>query len=230
VKPFAAGFVARGAGKGVGGDRASRAGTARGDAVTADDRLADYHRKRDFDRTSEPRGEAAPSGDAARFVIQKHRARRLHYDLRLEVGGVLKSWAVPKGPSLDPRDKRLAVAVEDHPLEYGGFEGVIPEGEYGAGTVLIWDTGTYRNITNKGGRDVPADEAIEAGHLDVWLEGEKLAGGFALIRTKRHDGRDWLLVKMKDRAADPGRDPVDEEPDSIVSGRSLERIAEEGGT
>lgn len=198
--------------------------------MPAEEKLTDYRGKRDFSRTAEPRGEATTPGEVTRFVVQKHRARRLHYDVRLEVDGVLKSWAVPKGPSLDPRDKRLAVAVEDHPLDYGHFEGVIPEGEYGAGTVLIWDTGTYRNITRKGGREVPLQEAIDGGHLDVWLEGEKLTGGFALIRTKRHEGRDWLLVKMKDRAADPGRDPVDGEPDSVVSGRSLEQIAEEEKT
>jgi len=197
--------------------------------MSPDDKLSDYRRKRDFRKTSEPQGKSSASGDAPRFVIQKHDARRLHYDFRLEVDGVLKSWAVPKGPSTDPRERRLAVAVEDHPLEYGDFEGVIPEGEYGAGTVLVWDTGTYRNITENDGEEVPLDKAIGNGHADVWLEGEKLRGGYALIRTKRHEGKDWLLVKMKDDEADARRNPTSTEPDSAVSGRSLEQIAEEEG-
>ncbi len=197
--------------------------------MSADDKLADYRRKRDFRKTSEPQGEGGDPGDAPRFVIQKHDASQLHYDFRIEVDGVLKSWAVPKGPSTDARERRLAVAVEDHPLDYGDFEGVIPEGEYGAGTVLIWDAGTYRNITEKDGEEMALDEAIENGHADVWLEGEKLTGGYALIRTKRHEGKDWLLVKMKDDEADARRNPTSTEPNSVVSGRSLEQIAKEEG-
>lgn len=194
------------------------------------DKLEAYRRKRHFCSTSEPSGGAASGGDGRRFVIQKHDASGMHYDFRLEVGGVLKSWAVPKGPSTDPRDKRLAVAVEDHPLEYAGFEGVIPEGEYGAGTVLVWDAGTYRNISHDDdGDDVPLEAALEAGRAAVWLEGEKLAGGYALIRTKRNAGKDWLLVKMDDEGADARRDPTSTEPASVVSGRTIEQIAEEDG-
>src|ERR1700704_3601350 len=127
------------------------------------------------------------------FVIQKHAARTLHYDLRLEVGGVLKSWAVPKGPSTDPREKRLAVEVEDHPLDYADFEGVIGEGNYGAGAVIVWDAGTYRNLDPE--RSMA--EAIDAGHVKVWLEGEKLRGGWTLQRTQRGRKPQWLLIKRR---------------------------------
>jgi len=194
------------------------------------DKLEEYRHKRDFRSTSEP-GRGSTSGDdGRRFVIHKHNASSLHYDFRLEVGGVLKSWAVPKGPSTDPREKRLAVVVEDHPLEYGDFEGVIPEGEYGAGTVLIWDAGTYRNISHDhDGDDVPLDEALEDGRAAVWLDGEKLEGGYALIRTKRNEGKDWLLVKMDDEGADARRNPTSTEPASVVSGRTVEQIAEQEG-
>jgi DNA ligase D-like protein (predicted 3'-phosphoesterase) len=197
--------------------------------MSAHDRLADYRRKRNFRKTSEPQGGDRSARSARRFVIHKHAASRLHYDFRLEVGGVLKSWAVPKGPSTDPRERRLAVAVEDHPLGYRTFEGVIPEGEYGAGTVLIWDAGTYRNTTEKDGEEVPLEKALEDGHVDVWLEGQKLTGGYALIQTKRHEGKDWLLVKMADEAADARRRPTSTEPESVVSGRTIEQIAEEEG-
>jgi DNA ligase D-like protein (predicted 3'-phosphoesterase) len=175
-------------------------------------------------------GGSGGCGDGRRFVIHKHDARTLHYDLRLEVGGVLRSWAVPKGPSTDPREKRLAVAVEDHPLEYGDFEGVIPEGEYGAGTVLIWDAGTYRNISHDDqGEDVPLDDALEKGRAAFWLAGEKLEGGYALLRTKRNEGKDWLLVKMDDEGADARRDPTSTQPASVVSGRTVEEVADEEG-
>ncbi len=158
-------------------------------------------------------------------MVQKHDASRLHYDFRLEVDGVLKSWAVPKGPSTDPQEKRLAVPTEDHPLEYAAFEGVIPAGEYGAGTVLVWDKGVFRNLTEKKGRPLPLAEALEHGHLKVWLEGVRLRGGYALTRFKTGKDEAWLLVKMEDEEADPSRDPVSTEPASVLSGRTLEEIA-----
>lgn len=188
------------------------------------DTLDDYRGKRDFSRTPEPPGERNAAAHPI-FVIQKHDATTLHYDFRLEADGVLKSWAVPKGPSLDPREKRLAVPTEDHPLDYADFEGVIPVGSYGAGTVLVWDRGTYRNLTRKGGREVPVAEAIEKGHVSFRLEGEKVRGGYALTRFRTGKGEAWLLVKKDDAEADPGRDPVRTEPRSVVSGRTIEEVA-----
>ena len=161
------------------------------------------------------------------FVIQKHHATSLHYDFRLEVDGVLKSWAVPKGPSTDPRDKRLAVPTEDHPLDYIDFEGVIPEGEYGGGSVIVWDTGTYRNITTSKGEEVPASDALARGHVAVWLEGQKLSGGYALTRVGRGQDERWLLVKMKDERSDARRNPVSTEPQSVLSGRTVEEVAQQ---
>ena len=137
--------------------------------------LKSYREKRDFRRTPEPAGKARAGRKGPVFVIQKHDARRLHYDLRIEVNGVLKSWAIPKGPSTDPAEKRLAVATEDHPMEYAEFEGSIPKGEYGAGEMIVWDTGHYRNITEKNGKSIPVEAAIEHGHL-AKLEGQKLRG------------------------------------------------------
>jgi bifunctional non-homologous end joining protein LigD len=165
-----------------------------------------------------------PRRTGASFVVQKHDATRLHYDFRLEVGGVLKSWAVPKGPSLDPRDKRLAMQTEDHPLEYGGFEGVIPAGEYGGGPVLLWDRGTW----------MPEGEpaaALRKGMLKFTLSGQKLRGGWALVRLRGRDrrdaaGRTWLLVKERDSYARPGRSAgiTDQRPESVASGRRIEDI------
>jgi DNA ligase D-like protein (predicted 3'-phosphoesterase) len=155
-----------------------------------------YREKRHFTHTSEPPGALESAPQTRIFVIQKHQARTLHYDFRLEAGGVLKSWAVPKGPSSDPRVKRLALPTEDHPLEYAGFEGNIPEGEYGAGTVEIWDSGTYRNLKIEDGKEIPPEKAINDGHITFWLEGKKLKGGYALTRTGRGKDERWLLVKM----------------------------------
>ncbi len=204
------------------------------------DALSDYLDKRDFSRTPEPDGTDPGSADGETgkedplFVIQKHDASNLHYDFRLEVDGVLKSWAVPKGFSTDPSEKRLAVPTEDHPLSYAEFEGVIPDDEYGGGTVLVWDAGTYRNIkTTDEGETVPLTEQIDDGHLTVWLRGEKVPGGYALTRTSG-GGEDerWILVKMDDKAADARRNPVSTEPDSVLTGRSLDEIRkeEEGST
>jgi DNA ligase D-like protein (predicted 3'-phosphoesterase) len=195
-------------------------------AMPSTDALRRYREKRDFRRTSEPRGRRRRGRGQPRFVVQKHDASRLHYDFRLEADGVLKSWAVPKGPSTDPRDKRLAVPTEDHPLDYLDFEGVIPEGQYGAGPVIVWDTGTYRNLTEDNGEPVPVEEAIRRGHLVIWLEGEKLRGGYALTHIRK--GEAWLLVKMRDEGADARRNPVRTEPRSVLSARTIEEVAEHG--
>jgi len=191
--------------------------------------LAEYRRKRDFARTTEPSGAAAGTRKRPRplsFVIQKHRASHLHYDLRLEWDGVLLSWAVPKGPSLDPSVKRLAMAVEDHPLEYADFEGVIPEGEYGGGTVMVWDRGTYTP------EDADMGPAVAKGALKFSLHGEKLQGSWALVRTGRRGAetsRSWLLIKHRDAAAST-HDIVTEAPRSVKTGRLLAEIAiDEGG-
>jgi len=162
-------------------------------------------------------------------VIQKHDASSLHYDFRLEADGVLKSWAVPKGRSTNPRDKRLAMPTEDHPMDYADFEGVIPEGEYGAGTVLVWDTGTWRNLTEKDGEQVPVEQALRDGHLRFELQGSKLTGPYALTRVGRGGRERWLLVKMAGEGADARRKPVRSQPDSVLSGRGLEEIAAEAG-
>ncbi|HEY5999443.1 MAG TPA: DNA polymerase ligase N-terminal domain-containing protein [bacterium] len=188
--------------------------------------LKDYRKKRDFRRTPEPAGgegaAAAPRGPAGLYVIQKHHAGHLHYDLRLEAGGVLKSWAVPKGPSLDPAEKRLAVEVEDHPLDYASFEGTIPAGEYGAGTVIVWDRGTYRPQG-----DASLEAMLEKGAVKIEIAGEKLRGGFALVRT-RFGGKktNWLLIKEKDAAARPGSDVTAEAPRSVLSGRDVDEIGD----
>jgi DNA ligase D-like protein (predicted 3'-phosphoesterase) len=186
------------------------------------DSLAAYRRKRDLRRTPEPRGGGKRRGREPRFVIQKHDASTLHYDFRLEASGVLKSWAVPKGPSTDPREKRLAMPTEDHPLGYADFEGVIPEGEYGAGRVIVWDRGSYRNLGEE-----PVEEALKSGHAAVWLEGEKLRGGYALTRIGKGKRERWLLVKMDDEGADRRRNPTSSQPESVLSGKTVEQIARE---
>jgi len=161
-----------------------------------------------------------------RFVIQQHAASTLHWDLRLEDQGVLVSWAVPKGPSTDPRVKRLAHRVDDHPLDYIDFEGVIPEGNYGAGAVIVWDTGTYRNCTkNDDGQEVSIEEGLEAGHIAVQIEGRKLHGGFALTRFRGES--DWLLVKMDDEHADARRNLTSTEPESVLSDRTIDEVKQE---
>ncbi|MBF9029038.1 DNA ligase [Rhodobacterales bacterium HKCCE3408] len=193
-------------------------------------RLSEYSKRRDVSRSGEPSAESSKAGGGEHpvFVIQKHDASNLHYDFRLEVDGALASWAVPKGPSTDPGEKRLAIRTEDHPLDYADFEGVIPEGEYGAGTVLVWDRGSYENITEKDGEIRPMAEALEKGHALVRLDGEKLRGGYALQRIDDADDQ-WLLIKMDDDGADARRNPVSTEPDSVASGKSMDEIADEGG-
>jgi bifunctional non-homologous end joining protein LigD len=190
--------------------------------------LEEYREKRNFDVTAEPKGgrSGTQSGDLL-YVIQKHRATQLHYDFRLEWRGVLLSWAVPKGPSLDPSVKRLATHVEDHPVEYGGFEGVIPEGEYGGGTVMLWDRGTWTPEVE----DV--DAALEKGDLKFTLQGKKLQGSWVLVRTKLGYGGSakpqWLLIKHRDRYAST-EDILVEKPRSVSTNRLLAGIArDEGG-
>jgi DNA ligase D len=184
--------------------------------------LRTYKSKRDFSRTPEPAGEAA-SDQGNRFVVHKHSATADHYDLRLELGGVLKSWAVPKGPSLDPEVKRLAVETEDHPLEYIDFEGVIPKGEYGGGPMIVWDAGTWAPM------DDP-EKALADGAFKFRLAGEKLGGGWMLARLKPKDGetkKNWLLFKERDQSADPDTDILAERPESVKSGRRIEELVED---
>ncbi len=187
--------------------------------------LEEYARKRNFSNTPEPppSGKQGSKGPAKGpyFCVQRHLARRLHYDLRLEVGGTLKSWAVPKGPTLDADSKRLAAHVEDHPIEYGDFEGNIPEGNYGAGSVMLWDRGTYELLG-----EAPAAEQLERGDFKFRLHGEKLKGTYALVHMKgRGKGNDWLLIKKRDEFAVPGWDPEDYAW-SVLSGRTQEEIAQ----
>jgi len=193
-------------------------------------KLEEYHKKRDFRRTKEPSGGSKQSTDRPIFVIQKHDASNLHYDFRIEIDGVLKSWAIPKGPSTDPSEKRMALPTEDHPLEYADFEGVIPEGEYGAGPVLVWDTGPYRNLrADKDDESLSMQQSYADGKVEIYLEGQKLEGGYALIRTgDGEDGR-WLLIKMDDEQADARRNPTSTEPKSVLTGRTLEEVREEEG-
>ena len=185
-----------------------------------------YRKKRKFDVTPEPRGRAARTKDN-QFVIQKHAARRLHYDLRLELDGVMKSWAVTRGPSLVPGEKRLAIHVEDHPIEYNAFEGTIPKGEYGGGTVMIWDRGRWYP-------EGDPHAGLKKGRLDFMLEGEKLHGRWHLVRMRGRAGekkQPWLLIKSKDEAARSPKNPdiLEDEPLSVVSGRSIDEIAEGQG-
>src|SRR5665213_641983 len=207
--------------------KASKAASAKG-KKSADKQLARYRSMRDFSVTAEPSGSEKAGAPAQKsklsFVIQKHAATRLHYDFRLEWHGVLKSWAVTKGPSYFTGDKRLAVQVEDHPLNYGGFEGIIPKGQYGGGTVMVWDRGTWDP-------HVDVDEGLKKGSLKFALHGEKMKGNWALVRMGGHAASEskpnWLLIKEHDGEERAATDePITEEaPDSVVSGRDLEAIA-----
>ncbi|WP_078857269.1 DNA polymerase ligase N-terminal domain-containing protein [Streptomyces sp. NBRC 109706] len=203
------------------GPRAARGGPRHPSGPAARDALGAYRERRDFSRTSEPEAQSSPDGAAARFVVQIHDASSMHFDFRLEAEGVLKSWAVPKGPSTDPQDKRLAMPTEDHPLAYRDFEGTIAEGEYGAGTVIIWDEGTWRQ---ERGRSVT--EALERGHLSFRLDGRKLRGGFALTRFRAGA---WLLVKRDDTGADPRGTPDPKRARSARTGRTLRQTAADAG-
>jgi bifunctional non-homologous end joining protein LigD len=212
---------------------AARSKTAKGGAKStpaqapAEAPLAEYRRKRDFSRTAEPRGGEAQSKQKLAFVIQKHSASHLHYDLRLELDGVMKSWAVPKGPSLDPSVKRLAMQVEDHPIEYNTFEGTIPQGEYGGGTVMLWDRGTYEY----GGSDPDPLNGLRGGYkkgdFKFILHGKRLQGSWVLVRTRRdqRDRAQWLLIKHRDEYAAPDSDVTAEHMTSVATGRTMEEIA-----
>jgi bifunctional non-homologous end joining protein LigD len=187
--------------------------------------LRQYKAKRKFSETPEPEGTVHEGGGPLRFVVQKHRATRLHYDFRLEAGGVLKSWAIPKGPSLNPEDKRLAVMVEDHPIEYGDFEGVIPKGNYGAGTVMVWDTGAYGVLgsTTRDETEKAMLDGLAKGRLKIVLQGHKLKGEFALFRIARDGENNWILMKHRDAFA--SAKSVLEQERSAKTGRTMEEIA-----
>jgi bifunctional non-homologous end joining protein LigD len=195
-------------------------------AASTEQQLAEYRRKRDFSRTAEPKGGGGKARPKLGFVIQKHDASHLHYDLRLELDGVMKSWAVPKGPSLDPSVKRLAMQVEDHPIEYNTFEGTIPEGEYGGGTVMLWDRGTY----SYGGSDPDPVEGLRRGYakgdLKFVLTGKRLKGSWVLVRMRRDSpGKpQWLLIKHRDEYAMPGSDVTGENLTSVATGRTMDEI------
>jgi bifunctional non-homologous end joining protein LigD len=208
--------------------RAGRKRTTAKGATAQTTRLSEYRRKRDFSRTGEPRGGPRKAARKLAYVIQKHDASHLHYDLRLELDGVMKSWAVPKGPSLDPAVKRLAMQVEDHPIEYNRFEGTIPQGEYGGGTVMIWDRGTYEYGGSEDGDPVEAlRRGYAKGDFKVALHGDRLTGSWVLVRTRRGDARrpQWLLIKHRDEAAEPGSEVVEEYLSSAATGRTMDAIA-----
>lgn len=193
-------------------------------------RLAEYNRKRRFDVTPEPAGRASSGKEAGhrplQFVVQKHRATRLHYDFRLEHRGVMLSWAVPKGPSLDPTVKRLAMETEPHPMDYNEFEGVIPEGEYGGGTVMIWDRGVWSPVVgDRLGDESDVDRQVAKGEIKLMLLGKKLAGSWVLVRTRE---RQWLLMKHRDQWASTD-DPTVGHPRSVVSNRTMAAIARAAG-
>lgn len=194
------------------------------------DRLKSYQEKRDFHKTKEPSGHKTIKSAKKIFVIQKHDAQQLHYDFRLSVEGVLASWAVPKGLSTVPNEKHLAIRTEDHPLDYADFEGVIPEGQYGGGTVMVWDIGEYEPIIESEEHKKTTQEALNNGALKFTLKGKKLKGGYVLVRTGIRQGKEqWLIFKLDDEYADARRNPIKTEPNSILSGRSLEEIAKEEG-
>src|SRR5690348_16513920 len=213
--------------------RTSKGGTGRR-------KLTEYRRKRDFSKTPEPAGKGAAarkkSGAVSKkrapklqFVVQKHAASHLHFDFRLELDGVMKSWAVPKGPSYDPKVRRLAMEVEDHPIEYNTFEGTIPKGQYGGGTVMLWDRGSYE--AEDGGGEDTLREGYERGDLKFVLHGERLQGGWVLVRIRRDDGgrRQWLLIKHRDEMATSKFDVVAEVETSVKTGRTMDEIATRRG-
>ena len=200
-------------------------------APSAREQLTEYRAKRDFNRTAEPEGggDSGNGGDERQldFVIQKHAASHLHYDLRLELDGVMKSWAVPKGPSADPSMKRLAMQVEDHPIEYNTFEGTIPKGEYGGGTVMLWDRGSYE--PEKGGGEDGVREGLRKGDLKIVFHGARMKGSWVLVRTRGFGGGSgqkpsWLLIKHRDSYVEPGDTLTERHLTSVVTGRTMEEI------
>lgn len=181
--------------------------------------LENYNKKRDFSKTPEPEGKNFKKANI--FVIQKHNASHLHYDFRLQIGNVLKSWAIPKGPTLNPKDKRLAIETEDHPLEYAGFEGIIPEGSYGGGTVIVWDNGKYENI-----KPYDIKKSYDDGRIEVSLKGQKLHGNFALVRLKGQisEKSKWMFIKMRDKFANYDIDITKNRPESIITQKTIEDL------
>ena len=191
--------------------------------------LSEYGQKRNFNSTLEPKGKIKQSSTELIFVVQKHAASHLHYDFRLEMNGVLKSWAIPKGPSMNPADKRLAIMVEDHPYSYKDFEGTIPEGNYGAGNVIVWDNGTY-NIADEDGLNKVEDKLhsdLQKGHLSFILNGKKLKGEFALVKLKTKQENTWLLIKSKDQYAND--EDILNQDKSILSNITLESMEKKNG-
>lgn len=189
-----------------------------------------YNVKRDFSKTPEPEGKKEPSSALPTFVIQKHDASRLHYDLRLEIDGVMPSWAIPKGPSTDYNDKRLAMQTEDHPLSYADFEGIIPEG-YGAGTVMVWDNGTYDNLRlDKEGNPISMEECLKEGKIEIYLHGHKIKGAYVLFRLKgAKEPNAWIFKKIKDSEAKENYDITEKKPNSVLTKRNLKEITENKG-
>ncbi len=183
-------------------------------------KLKKYSKKRDFKKTKEPKPSAQKKKKKI-FVVQKHDASSLHYDFRLNISGVLVSWAVPKGPSLNPKTKRLAMQTENHPLDYADFEGTIPESEYGAGKVIIWDKGTYKNISKNKNKKILIEKALNEGKISVELKGKKLEGGFSLIKIGK---KRWLLIKHNDKQADARKNVVKSQPKSVKSGKKIQEI------
>lgn len=193
-----------------------------GEITMAPQALKKYNAKRNFKESIEPKGKVKKGNKQPIFTIQKHNASHLHYDFRIEVDGVMPSWAVPKGPSLDPKVKRLAIMTEDHPMDYARFEGTIAPGNYGAGQVIVWDIGTYENIKHDhDGVLIPLAECIKRGTVEIFLHGTKLQGAYALIRTHLDNGKDWLLIKMRDEYANARRNPVSTQPESAISGVTI---------
>lgn len=189
--------------------------------------MKSYNEKRDFSKTREPKD--APSkkkNEQPIFVIQKHHATNLHYDFRLEIDNTLKSWSIPKGPSTNPSIKRMAIPTEDHPLAYADFEGTIPKGQYGGGTVMIWDRGTIKSIKNDDhGNLISLEDSFKAGSLEIFLKGKKIQGGYNLVKmTGGNMKGNWLLIKQKDEHADARRNPVSTQPKSVITDRSLKEI------
>ncbi|MAN59951.1 MAG: DNA ligase [Flavobacteriaceae bacterium] len=188
----------------------------------------DYTNKRDFNKTNEPQGDTAkkPNGKPPIFVIQKHDATNLHYDFRIQISGTLKSWSVPKGPSTDPSEKRMAIPTEDHPMGYADFEGAIPEDQYGGGTVMIWDKGTFKNLKKDSeGNPISIEDSYDMGTVEIWLTGKKIKGGYSLIKMKSGNMQgNWLLIKQDDEEADARRRPTNTENKSVASGRTMKQI------
>lgn len=190
--------------------------------------LKTYRERRDLQRSPEPKGAKPQKKSRSQlFVIHKHESRQLHYDFRIAHEGVLRSWAVPKGPSLNPHEKRLAVPTDDHPMEYARFEGVISKGAYGAGVVMVWDKGSYRNIKIKNDKVVPLKDCFKEGKIELFLKGEKVYGGFALIRTGDARENRWLLIKMRDEYASAKKKPVNTKNKSVKTGRTIYQIEQD---